>query len=310
MPPKEVFAPHVGRNVKLGRTRPDKRGMRLHFRDYLRRASLKLPAIPPTYDYSPLAMPALSQMYCNDQLGCCVVSAGYHVAGVETGNAGSIFLASDAQIIADYGSIGGYNPADPSTDQGCDERTAFSFWTSNGFADGTKLAGYAVVDGTDVNEVMAATYLFGGSLFFGMELPDAWVASMPNASGFTWDVAGAPDPNNGHAVMGMAYNASGVTISTWGMTGLLTYAAVAAYTTASAGGELYVLLTPDQLAKGASMAPNGVAWADLQADLTAISGGGGNPPAPPPAPPAPSPGAVTLGLADVQALLAQGWPSS
>lgn len=285
--------------MKLGRKRPEKKGMRVHLRDYLK----ALPSPPSSVDYSRLATSALANVYDNDSLGCCVVSAGYHVVGVETGNAGNLFTATDAQIIADYGSIGGYVPGDPSTDNGCDERTAFQQWINGGFADGTKLTGWAVIDGTNPTEIMTALFLFE-NLFFGMELPDAWISPFPSASGFTWDVAGPANPSNGHAVCGVGYTPLGVQIDTWGMIGTLTFGAIATYATAANNGELYVLLTPDQLSSGQIVAPNGVAWSDLLADLASLNGTA--PPQPPPPVPPPDPTGL-LSLSDAQAALARGW---
>jgi hypothetical protein len=260
-----------------------------------------LPPPPASCDYSVPAASVLENIYGNDKLGDCVIAGGYHVVGVETGNGGHLFTASPGQIIADYSAIGGYNPEDPSTDQGCDETTALDYWTNTGFADGTKILGYLAVDPTNKAEVMSAMYLFE-NLYFGLELPDAYVDPMPSAPGFTWDVAGKPDPNNGHCIIGTGYNATGVQIDTWGMIGTFTWAAIAAYCTARANGALYVLLTPDQLTKGEAQAPNGVDWTALIADFDSI---GGHVPQPAPVTP------VTPGSAGPVTLAqAQGWAVS
>jgi hypothetical protein len=71
---------------------------------------------------------------------------------------------------------------------------------------------------------------------------------------------------------------------------------VAAYAGPSGGGELYAVITNDMLAKGATKAPNGVAWADL---IAAFNAHGGNLPLPVP-PPAPAPPAKTLTLLQAQ----------
>ena len=72
----------------------------MHLKDYLDHA--RLPAPPASCDFSSAASSVLANIYGNDRLGDCVIAAGYHVTGVETGNAGDLFTASDAQIIADY----------------------------------------------------------------------------------------------------------------------------------------------------------------------------------------------------------------
>lgn len=305
LPLKTIHAPHLGRSVKMGRRRPIARCPRLCLANYLR---MSLPTPPAACDYRAKAMSVLTNIYGNDQLGDCVIAAGYHVVGVETGNAGKIFTASDPQIVADYSAIGGYVPGDPNTDQGCDEQTALNYWTQKGFADGSKLLGWLAVDATNRQEVMAAMWLFE-NLFFGMELPDAWIDPFPSSSGFVWD-AGTPNPDNGHAIMGVGHDQKGVQIDTWGMIGTLTYAAIAQLCTPSSNGELYVLLSPDQIAKGQAKAPNGVAWRDLVTDFDSM---GGHVPVPaPPVPPVPpAPVGVTLAQAQKWAAegLAKSWPA-
>lgn len=283
---KEVFATHLGHVVKLGGRKPsDPARKHLKLAHYLKAAAL--PAPPATCDYSAKAV-SLQNIYMNDQLGDCVIAGGYHVTGVETGNAGDGFVATDAQIVSDYSAIAGYVPGNPATDNGTDLPTAMDWWSKNQFADGTKLTAYVAVDATNQTEVMQALFLFE-HVYIGMALPDAWVNPFPSGNGFVWD-DGPPDPNNGHCVMAVGYNAQGLQIDSWGLIGTLTWAAVAHLCSAAGQGELFVMLTPDQLAKGQSVAPNGVAWADLVADFDAM---GGNVPAPAPAPqPVPPPAPV------------------
>jgi hypothetical protein len=266
MPVTEIFAPHLGQTVKLGRRRPVARQPQLSLKNYL-----KLPSPPASADYSTPAMSVLSNIYLNDQLGDCVIAGGYHVVGVETGGAGDLFTATNPQLIADYSAIGGYVPGDPSTDNGCNEQTALNYWTEHGFADGTKLLGSLAIDPSNQSELEASLYLFQ-NLFFGLELPQHWVSPMPSAPGFTWDVAGASVPTNGHCVAGVGYDEAGVTIDTWGMLGTMTWKAIAKYCSKANYGDVYVMLTPDQLAKGQTRAPNGVNWTQLIADFNSIGG--------------------------------------
>jgi len=275
------------KQAAFGRKRPLSWTPKLHLRNYLH---TNLPAPPSSCGYSTKATAALSNIYLNDQLGDCVIAGGYHVIGLETGNAtGTPFVASQTQIITDYSAIGGYVPGNPATDQGCNEQTALNYWASHGFADGSKLSGWLAVDATNQTEVMQAMYLFE-NLFFGLELPDAWISPFPSANGFVWN-DGTPDPDNGHCIVGVGYSTQGVQIDSWGLIGTITWAAVKHLCTAAVGGELYVLLTPDQIAKSQQNAPNGVAWASLISDFDSM---GGNvpvpaPPAPTPVPPAPVP---------------------
>ena len=253
---------------KLGRNRPPvKRMMRLH--DY--RTTAPLPAPPPSCSYAYKAGPALSQMYLNDQLGDCVIAGIAHLLGVFSGNAGlpPIQLTA-AQITALYSAIGGYVPGDESTDQGCDERTALAYWQQTGAPAGqNQITGWVSIDGTDPARFQTALWLFE-NLLFGVELPDKWIDPAPAASGFTWDVAGPSNPDNGHCFVGVGYTPAGVQIDSWGMIGTITNPAIANYATAGGSGELYAVISPAVIARATAKAPSGFDWAQLQADFSAF----------------------------------------
>lgn len=254
--------------MKFGRKRPIARGPRFRLKNYLLQS---LPPPPPTCDYSVNAARPLGEIYLNDQLGDCVIAGMAHVVGVLTGNAGAPFLYTDAQITTLYSAIGGYVPGKPDTDQGCDEVTALNYWENMGALATHKIAGWMSVDATNVKEVQTALWLFE-NLYFGVELPVAWVNPMPDAPGFTWDVAGDPQPENGHCFVGVGYDHSSITIDTWGMLGTLTNGAVEKYATLNAGGALYTVVSQDGIAKASQKAPNGFAWASLLSDFDSMGG--------------------------------------
>jgi hypothetical protein len=297
--------------VRFGRKRPIAIGPHFKLKNYLRAS---MPSPPTSCDYSSPAASILSDIMGNDTLGDCTCAGAYHIVGTETSNAGQPFHATLAQVISDYSAVGGYVPGDPSTDQGADEVTCMNYWTSHGFADGTKLLGWLSVDATNWTEVQTAMWLFE-NLYFGLELPDTYTNPFPSSNGFVWDV-GTPDPNQGHCIIGTGYDTTGVKIDTWGMLGTITKAAIAKLCVANAGGALYVWLTPDQVAKAATKAPNGFAWSDLISDFDTMGGSVPvPPPAPVPVPPAPPsppapPGPSPLPPAAVTLAQAQGWATS
>ena len=261
----------TGRALCLGRLWPaPPPAATLRLADYLMPRALPTP--PASCDYSLDAASALAQLYLNDQLGDCVVAGMAHLVGVFTGNSGEApVILSPADIIALYGAIGGYVPGDPSTDNGCDEATALSYWQSTGAPAGAnRIAGCIAVDATNAVEVRTAAWLLE-NLFLGIELPDQWIDPAPSASGFIWDIAGEPNPQNGHCVVGVGFDQSGIKVSTWGMTGMMTDAAVAAYASPQAGGALYAVLSPEIIARASQRAPNGLDWAQLQADFQALT---------------------------------------
>jgi hypothetical protein len=286
-----------GRTYHTGRLRPTTRP-RFMFGNYVERLVLPVPTLP--VDWTKAATTSLANVYLNDQLGDCVIAGYYHVKGVLSGNAGSLFDATTAQVTADYSAIGGYVPGRPGTDQGCDEQTALGYWTSTGDQGGTKLLGWLGVDATNTLLLQQAVWLFE-NLYFGVELPDKWVNPMPQTSGFVWDVAGRPDPGYGHCIAGLGATTQGIQVATWGMIGTVTYAALAEYMIQNAGGECYVLVSPDQIAKAKTKAPNGFDWPTLIADFNSLGGHLPIPaPTPVPVPPVPGPtpgaGGYTINL--------------
>jgi hypothetical protein len=56
------------------------------------------------------------------------------------------------------------------------------------------------------------------------------------------------------------------------MTGLLTNDGVAQYAASGAGGELYVVISQDQLNTASQLAPNGFDWDQLVSDFQALGG--------------------------------------
>ena len=253
---------HANGTFKLGRRRPVARCPRPSLKNYL---FDNLPEPPASGDYSGPAMAALSKPYCNLDLGCCVVAGAAHVEGVLTagsGRAPTVF--SDAQIVQLYGQIGGYRPGHPETDQGCDEQTMLNLWLTKDLGDGTlPIAGWI---GLEASNLKTALYLFENAVL-GIELPDAWVNPAPTEPGFVWDVAGPANPENGHCVVLVGWNERGVHLASWGMLGLMTWAAVSKYITGDLSGEAYAVLSKDSISRASAKAPNGFAWDQLVSDF-------------------------------------------
>lgn len=274
---KTLYHPVTGKSVKMGRTPPKLSHARLEFKNY---ASAALPAPPDPVDYANKAHWFLSEVLHNDTLGDCTCAGIIHIIGNWEANAGNPINVGPSNALWLYEHACGYVPGDPSTDQGGNEQDVLAFVRANGAGPGGghKIAGFVAVDATNPNEVMQALWLFE-NVYLGMALPDAWVNPFPSGNGFVWDVAGDPDPDNGHCVVGLGgstrarlvgYNSVGVIIDTWGMLGTITWAALAKYCVSGAGGELWTMVGADIIAKANQKAPNGFAFAQLTADLPSL----------------------------------------
>ncbi len=266
---KVIKHPTSGRKFKMGRLRPVARGPRFSLNNYLLR---DLPAPPASVDYTANAAGFLAQVLGNDTLGDCTAAGAFHTGGLLLGGAGAAIPYTTNDVIAFYSATTGYIPGDESTDRGGDEQTVLNYWQQTGLLPSQhQIAGWLGVNGADPIEVKTALWLME-NVYFGVELPDGWINPMPTGSGFVWDVAGDPDPDNGHCFVGVGYNSQGVLIDTWGMIGTMTWAALAKYACTAGQGELYTVLGPDGVSKATAKAPNGFDWSQLVADFDSMGG--------------------------------------
>lgn len=305
---KEVFAPHLDRNVKIGACKlPHAFRAKLRLGNYLEKS--KLPTMPPSVDYSEAALGVLQNIEGNDALGDCVFAEDAHYIAVVTGNAGKLFSYTRALTVADYSAVTGYDPSNPSSDQGADPTVDLDYRVSHGYADGSKDLGWASVDCTQKAEVQFALAECG-NLKLWLGLPDSYVASMPSGNGFVWG-KDAPNPSNGHCIGSGAYNsplivgsnADGVQVYTWGLIGTMTWDALAALCSAAGGGGAAVRITPDWVVGVSGKTVSGLAFADLVSDCNAVFGSTIPIPAPAPPPAPPSPALVPPTEAQVHAVI-------
>jgi hypothetical protein len=139
-------------------------------------------------------------MMLNDRLGDCTIAACGHAEQVwsiaRDKSIGSEYTLPDAAILQKYEQWCGYNPSDPSTDQGGIEVDVLNNWRKSGFWEHLLLA-YADPNPTDLKHICQAITMFGG-VYIGVQLP----VSVQGAS--TWNVStgdnAIPGSWGGHAV--------------------------------------------------------------------------------------------------------------
>ena len=261
---------------KAGRKRPLAKHPCIKLKDFLLASA---PAAPPEIiDWvksgnTPIYA-STEDVLGNATYGDCTCAGAGHILDILRANVTSPWRPSTtADALAFYSRVTmpPFNPLIPLTDTGADENTVLSVWQQQGFfADGTgKIAAWASVDPTNVEECKQAIYLFG-NLYLGIELPDAWVNPTPSGSGFVWDVAGDPDPNNGHCIIAYGANDQGVFVDSWGMYGTVTWAALAKYFTQEANGDCFTILGPDWENQVTQKSPNGLDYAQLQSYIKTL----------------------------------------
>ena len=223
-----------------------------------------LPAPPPSADWT--AKVAAWPMMANDSVGDCTCAAAGHLVELWTAYAGSPVILDDATVLAAYSAITGYNPADPSTDQGAAELDVLNYWRQSGIG-GHSITAYCYVNLGDDNLVRQAVNLFGG-VYIGLALPtsaqsqDVW--DVPT-SGTGQGTPGAPGSWGGHAVPIVGYDESGLTCVTWGALKRMTWAFLHTYC-----DEAYAIVSADFL-NSAGVDPQGLNLAGLLADLEQIN---------------------------------------
>jgi hypothetical protein len=198
-------------------------------------------------------------MLGNDNAGDCVEAGYAHHVQVWCDRAGHPFTPTDAEALGAYSAITGYNPADPSTDQGTDMLTACNYWRSTGMA-GHEITAFLSVPPRQQGLVKESVAFYGG-LYLGVQLPLSAQAQV----GDIWKVVTGPDAAagswGGHCIAVTGYDENILWVCTWGRLQAMEWDFLATY-----GDEAFVLLSKDwQETSGTS--PSGLAWGALQADL-------------------------------------------
>jgi hypothetical protein len=224
-------------------------------------------------------------MLGNDTVGDCTCACVGHMINQLTWyGSGTEVSPTTAQTIAFYSAISGYNPADPSTDQGAYLQDVLAYWRKVGLV-GHKIVAYGAVKASDQTQVKQGLALFG-SLMIGMNFPDSAMDQF-NA-GQTWDVVRGAKIEGGHCVMAVGYDGEGVYIVTWGALTKVTWAFWKKYV-----DEAWAVLDADGVTKALAYFTGLASFYALGQAFTALTGAA-NPipqPAPTPTPtPTPTPG--------------------
>ena len=257
----------TGRTFALGRRLPAAWAPQL---DLARYVDPNAPARPFGQRWESKAIHALHNPLGNDQYGDCVFAGLFKLDVEWRRNAGDAASPdpTEADALGLYARVTGFDPAKPDTDRGADLQTALAYVKAHGLTSSGagKVAGWCAVDAEKPALVRRAIDIFGG-VYTGCALPDAWLQNP--REGMDWMVAGDPNPANGHCTAWFDYNAYGVICNSWGLFVQISWAAIAKYWAASAGGEVYAVFSPDWLNAATQTSPSGLDAAQLAADLAA-----------------------------------------
>jgi hypothetical protein len=203
--------------MKLGKQAPRRLLSTPAFGDFIDKATTWPAVNPRGWEYA--VPPDKLDILANDTLGDCVIAAMMHYAQAETANTSNPLTPTAQLTIETYSAITGYDPNDPSTDQGTNYADALAYWKQHGIPmlDATgkevihKILGWASLDLGSIAQQRYACDLFGGTLM-GIQCPQS---AEDDTSNWTYD------PNSpiigGHGINRAGQGGAGWHIGSWGL---------------------------------------------------------------------------------------------
>jgi len=191
---------------------PPKRDYRtLRFKSYLKPGIAPPPASVNTLTrvYADLKInnPAkLFPMDGNDKLGDCTIAGVAHSITTYRALVKKDTIPPPKTVEKLYFQLTG------GADTGLNELDVLNYWQSNG-ALGEKILAFVSIEPKDHIHIQQAIQLFGG-VYLGFQVQQNCVQEFDNKQPWT----PGPLTNDGHCVFAVAYDASGVTVLTWGNT--------------------------------------------------------------------------------------------
>lgn len=185
-------------------------------------------------------------MWNNDKIGCCTQVSVASALRTWTYNVSEEIMLSDKQVIDNYSAESGYNPENPSSDQGGVETEVLRKWCIDGYetpSGNIKLNDFGYVNPKDTDNVKRAIYLFGG-LYIGLSLPQ-YSLEIPNG---VWDIQYFNNQiAGGHAVYLHGFDDSYLYLNTWGSEWKMTWSFFEKYC-----DEAYGLISNEWINKNAT----------------------------------------------------------
>lgn len=211
-------------------------------------------------------------MLGNDAYGDCVWAGAAHETMIWNRVAGRVVHFTDKGVLGDYGAATGFNPKDPSTDQGTDMDAAAKYRRTLGLADSRRrrhrVGAYLAIDAGNAHQHLLAAYMFG-AVGLGVRMP---VTAMDQFNrGETWDVVRRAKVEGGHYVSLVAVRPSitkpgkqDLIVVTWGRLQRMTMDFFCKY-----NDESVVYLSEEMLKGGRS--PEGFDLEAMQAQLNTLT---------------------------------------
>lgn len=173
-----------------------------------------LAPIPASVDYTSRLNGNLGAML-NDEKSDCTCATFYHLRQVWTSQTSTEITEPDSNVLELYEQACGYDPNDPSTDNGGVEQDVLKFLLNTGAPVGVglrdKIRAFIEVDPANMDYIRR-TILDCGGCYIGVNLSQSAMSSQ------VWDVGGDETIVGGHAVCLVGYDAVANTFKliSWG----------------------------------------------------------------------------------------------
>lgn len=171
---------------------------------------------PPAVDYYSKVPASTWGMDGNDTVGDCTFAEVDHTTKARQVAAGNLEVRStEAEVLAAYTAVTGYDPADPSTDQGAMMQDVRDYWRKHGVTLGgvnDKILLFAEIDHRDLMLVRWAVDRFG-AVGLGVNFPKSAMDQFNQ--GKPWTVVRGSQIEGGHAVALVGYDAQYAYVVTW-----------------------------------------------------------------------------------------------
>ena len=198
--------------------------------------------------------------------GDCVIAGGLHETQLFNAESNRFVYVNDASAIRNYSDITGYDPSDPSTDQGTDMEEAAKYRRKIGLVDGEgrrhKILAYMALDPGKLTQFYTAMWIFG-AVGIGINFP-AYAMDQFNA-GKPWVVQRKNAKIlGGHYICGVGMHNGNIRVVSWGREFPMTPGFYQRYC-----DEVFVYLTEERLTNGRSL--DGFDLIALRNDLAQIT---------------------------------------
>jgi hypothetical protein len=248
---------------RLGKKPARAGAVRLRLASYTNTAAL--PPLPARFGHDGTIATDAWGMLANDRYGDCVFAGAAHETMLLVGEAGGTVTFTDANVLADYAAVTGFDPAKPDTDQGSDMQAAAAYRRKTGIVDAHgdrhKIAAYLALEPGNLQHLFLASYLFG-AVGIGLQLPASVL--LQTEQGLAWDVVADTTIEGGHYVPLVGRQADGLHVVSWGAIQRMTEAFLTQYC-----DEAVAYVSQECLLDQKS--PEGFAYDDLISDLAALA---------------------------------------